>query len=100
MLTESMPQILALFLFLIGLLIVTLRRNSIVILMGIELMLNAANLSLVHFSHSMGMLEGQIQVFFVITIAAAESAIGLSILVNLYRHFGSLKTNQATTIQG
>jgi NADH-quinone oxidoreductase subunit K len=46
------------------------------------------------------MIEGQVQVFFIITIAAAESAIGLSILVNLYRNFGSIKTTTATTLKG
>ncbi len=100
MFIESTPQILALFLFLIGVLIVFLRRNTLMILMGIELMLNAANLSLVHFSNQMNLIEGQVQVFFIITIAAAESAVGLSILINLYRHFGSIETNKATLIKG
>jgi NADH-quinone oxidoreductase subunit K len=93
-------QILAAFLFTMGMLVVLLRRDTIMILMGIELLLNAANLSLVAFSRSHGMIEGQIQVFFVITIAAAESAIGLSILVNLYRNFGSIKTQTATSLKG
>ncbi len=93
-------QLLAAFLFTMGTLIVLLRRDSIVVLMGIELLLNAANLSLVAFSKSSNMIEGQVQVFFIITIAAAESAIGLSILVNLYRNFGSIKTQSATTLKG
>lgn len=93
-------QILAAFLFTMGMLIVLLRRDTIMVLMGIELLLNAANLSLVSFSNSMHMIEGQLQVFFVITIAAAESAIGLSIVVNLYRNFGSIKTQAATTLKG
>lgn len=97
---EILLQVLAAFLFTMGMLIVLLRRDSIMILMGIELLLNAANLSLVGFSRSMGLIEGQIQVFFIITIAAAESAIGLSILVNLYRNFGSIKTQSATTLKG
>lgn len=96
----AFPQVLALFLFCIGMMIVLLRRNTIVVLMGIELMLNAANLSLVSFSHALGSLDGQIQVFFVITIAAAESAVGLSILVNLYRNFGSVTTDAARELQG
>jgi NADH-quinone oxidoreductase subunit K len=83
-----------------GMLIVLLRRDTIMILMGIELLLNAANLSMVAFSKSAQMLDGQIQVFFVITIAAAESAVGLSILVNLYRNFGSINTQKATTLKG
>jgi NADH-quinone oxidoreductase subunit K len=96
----ALPQILALFLFVVGMMIVLVRRNTIVLLLGIELMLNAANLSLVAFSNQMGMLDGQVQVFFVITIAAAESAVGLSILVNLYRNFGSVRTDRARTLQG
>ena len=95
-----LPQVLALFLFVVGMLIVLLRRNTIVLLMGIELMLNAANLSLVAFSRAQGQLDGQIMVFFVITIAAAESAVGLSILVNLYRNFGAVTTDRAQTLQG
>lgn len=93
-------QILAAFLFTVGLLIVILRRNTIVLLLGIELMLNAANLALVGFSNQLGMIDGQIQVFFVITIAAAESAVGLSILVNLYRNFGTIKSDHAATLKG
>ncbi len=95
-----LPQLLALFLFVVGMLIVLLRRNTIVLLMGIELMLNAANLSLVAFARAQGQLDGQVMVFFVITIAAAESAVGLSILVNLYRNFGSVITDRAKTLQG
>lgn len=100
MTNDVLIQLLAAFLFTMGVLVVLLRRDTIMILMGIELMLNAANLSLVAFSKSMAMIDGQIQVFFVITIAAAESAIGLSILVNLYRNFGTIKTQSATTLKG
>jgi NADH-quinone oxidoreductase subunit K len=100
MTNEMLIQVLAAFLFTVGMLIVLLRRDTIMILMGIELLLNAANLSMVAFSKSAQMLDGQIQVFFVITIAAAESAVGLSILVNLYRNFGSINTQKATTLKG
>ena len=100
MTNEILIQLLAAFLFTTGILIVVLRRNTIMILMGIELLLNAANLSLVAFSKASHMIEGQVQVFFIITIAAAESAIGLSILVNLYRNFGSIKTQNANTLKG
>jgi NADH-quinone oxidoreductase subunit K len=100
MTNEMFIQLLAAFLFTMGTLIVLLRRDTIMVLMGIELLLNAANLSMVAFSKSSHMIEGQIQVFFIITIAAAESAIGLSILVNLYRNFGSIKTQSATTLKG
>lgn len=100
MTNEILLQLLAAFLFTIGTLVVLLRRDTIMILMGIELLLNAANLSIVAFSKSAHMIEGQVQVFFIITIAAAESAIGLSILVNLYRNFGSIKTQSATNLKG
>jgi NADH:ubiquinone oxidoreductase subunit K len=97
---EILVQLLAAFLFTAGILVVVLRRETIMVLMGIELLLNAANLSLVGFSKSAQLIDGQIQVFFVITIAAAESAVGLSILVNLYRNFGSTKTLSANTLKG
>ncbi len=98
--SELLIQILAAFLFMVGMLIVVLRRNTIMILMGIELMLNAANISMVAFSHNLAMVDGQIQVFFTITIAAAESAIGLSILINLFRNFGTSKTDEASILKG
>jgi NADH-quinone oxidoreductase subunit K len=100
MTNEILLQLTAAFLFTMGMLVVLMRRDTIMILMGIELLLNAANLSMVAFSKAHHMLDGQMQVFFVITIAAAESAIGLSILVNLYRNFGSIKTQSATTLKG
>lgn len=100
MTNDVLLQLLAAFLFVMGMLVILLRRDTIMILMGIELLLNAANLSIISFSKSYGMLEGQVQVFFVITIAAAESAVGLSILVNLYRNFGSIKTQDATSLKG
>ncbi len=100
MTNEVLLQLLAAFLFTMGMLVVLMRRDTIMILMGIELLLNAANLSMVAFSKANHMIDGQMQVFFVITIAAAESAIGLSILVNLYRNFGSIKTQSATTLKG
>lgn len=72
-------------LFVIGVLGVLLRRNAIVVLMSIELMLNAVNLTLVAFSQSMGDVAGQILVFFVMSVAAAEAAVGLAIVIALFR---------------
>ena len=72
-------------LFCLGLLGVIIRRNLIVMYMGLELMLNAANLALVSFSHFRDNLAGQVMVFFVITVAAAEVAVGLALIVALYR---------------
>ena len=72
-------------LFCLGLLGVIVRRNLLVIYMGLELMLNAANLALVAFSRFNNNLDGQIFVFFIITVAAAEVAVGLALIVALYR---------------
>ena len=72
-------------LFAIGLLGVILRRNLLTIYMCLELMLNAANLALVAMSRFNGNLDGQILVFFIITVAAAEVAVGLALIVALYR---------------
>ena len=72
-------------LFCLGLLGVIMRRNLLVIYMGLELMLNAANLALVAFSRFNNSLDGQVFVFFVITVAAAEVSVGLALIVALYR---------------
>src|SRR5437660_7062656 len=72
-------------LFCLGLLGVIVRRNLLVIYMSLELMLNAANLALVAFSRFTNNLDGQVFVFFVITVAAAEVAVGLALIVALYR---------------
>lgn len=93
-------QTLAAFLFCMGLFMVLYRKNTMIMLMAIELMLNSANLSLVSFSHHYGLLEGQVQVFFVITLAAAESAIGISLLLNLYRNLGSVYTDKLSHLKG
>jgi NADH-quinone oxidoreductase subunit K len=72
-------------LFTIGVLGVLFRRNAIVILMSVELMLNAVNLTLVTFSQSMGDTGGQMLVFFAIAVAAAEAAVGLAIVIAIFR---------------
>ncbi len=72
-------------LFVIGVLGVLLRRNAIVVFMSVELMLNAVNLTLVAFSQSMGDVSGQVLVFFVMSVAAAEAAVGLAIVIALFR---------------
>ena len=72
-------------LFCLGLLGVIVRRNLLVIYMSLELMLNAANLALVAFSRFNDRLNGQVMVFFIITVAAAEVAVGLALIVALYR---------------
>jgi NADH-quinone oxidoreductase subunit K len=73
--------------FSFGMIAVMMRRNVIVMLMGIELMLNAVNLSFVAFSKELGNLNGHIMVFFVMTIAAAEAGVGLALVVAIYKKF-------------
>ena len=72
-------------LFTLGVLVVLTRRGAIVILMGVELMLNGANLAFITFARQYGTPEAQIYVFFVMTLAAAEAAVGLAIVLALFR---------------
>ena len=76
------------------------RKNIIVLLMAIELMLLAVNMNFVAFSHYLGDLDGQIFVFFILTVAAAESAIGLAILVQLFRNKSSINVDELNTLKG
>jgi len=77
--------VLAALLFSIGATTVLVRRNAIVVFMGVELMLNAANLLLVTFARMRGDLEGQVLAFFVMVVAAAEVVVGLAIIVSIFR---------------
>ena len=86
-------------LFCLGLLGVIIRRNLIVMYMGLELMLNAANLALVAFSHFNADLNGQILVFFIITVAAAEVAVGLALIVAIYRKRQTTDVTDLTTLK-
>ena len=86
-------------LFCIGTTGVFLRRNLITILLSIEIMLNAVNLSFVAFGRQMGTVDGQIIVFFVMTVAAAEAAVGLAIVIGLYRHRESLNPDAFTLLK-
>ena len=76
------------------------RKNLIVLLMAIELMLLAVNLNFVAFSHYLGDMAGQIFVFFILTVAAAESAIGLAILVLLFRNRSSINVDELNSLKG
>ncbi len=87
--------ILSALLFVIGAAGVILKKNIIAIFLCIELMLNAVNLSLVAFSHYLDQVHGQIFVFFVMVVAAAEAAVGLAIMITLYRHRGTLNVDDA-----
>ena len=86
-------------LFSIGALGVLVRRNAIIVFMSVELMLNAANLALVAFSHFNNNLDGQVFVFFTITVAAAEVAVGLALIVALYRRRQSAHVEDLTTMK-
>ncbi len=86
-------------LFSLGLLGVLARRNLLVIYMGLELMLNAANLALVAFSRYNANLNGQVMVFFIITVAAAEAAVGLALIVALYRKRQSAHVEDLTSLK-
>ncbi|MGQ9724020.1 MAG: NADH-quinone oxidoreductase subunit NuoK [Tepidimonas sp.] len=76
------------------------RKNLIVLLMAIELMLLAVNINFVAFAHYLGDLHGQVFVFFILTVAAAESAIGLAILVLLFRNKSSIDVETLNTLKG
>jgi NADH-quinone oxidoreductase subunit K len=86
-------------LFSLGLLGVIMRRNLLVIYMCLELMLNAANLALVAMSRYNGNLDGQIMVFFIITVAAAEVAVGLALIVALYRRRQTAHVEDLTSLK-
>jgi NADH-quinone oxidoreductase subunit K len=87
-------------LFILGAVGVLIRRNTIVIFMSVELMLNAANLAFVAFARYYQALSGQIFVFFVMAVAAAEVAIGLSLVVALFRTHQTIDIDEITSLKG
>jgi NADH-quinone oxidoreductase subunit K len=87
-------------LFAIGVTGVLIRRNLLTVLMSIELILNAANLNLIAFSRHLGDLNGQLFAVFVITLAAGEAAIGLAIIISMYRLKGSVNLDDASELKG
>ena len=101
MITRSHYLILAAILFTIGVVGIFLnRRNLIVLLMAIELMLLAVNMNFVAFSHYLNDLSGQLFVFFILTVAAAESGIGLAILVVLFRNLSTIDVDKLDGLKG
>ena len=86
-------------LFAIGVFGVLARRNVIVIFMAIEIMLNAVNLAFVAFGRQFGTVDGQIITFFVMTVAAAEAAVGLALVIGLFRHRESLNPEAFTSLK-
>ena len=87
-------------LFILGALGVLIRRNAIVIFMSVELMLNAANLAFVAYARSFNAMNGQIYVFFVIAVAAAEVAVGLALIVEIFRTKHNINIDQMNGLKG
>ena len=87
-------------LFALGMLGVITRRNLLVVYMSLELMLNSANLALVSFSRFNDNLNGQIMVFFIITVAACEAGVGLAMVIALYRRYGTVETSFLRMLRG
>lgn len=91
---------LSIILFILGALGVLIRRNAIIIFMSVELMLNAANLAFVAFARSYDVLSGQLFVFFVMTVSAAEVAVGLALIVAIFRSKHSIDVDQMSSLKG
>ena len=100
MITLTHYLILAAILFVIGISGVLMRRNLIIILLSLELMLNAVNINLVAFSHYLKDPAGQVFVFFVMTVAAAEATLGLAIVVALYRNLETIDVDEINQMKG
>ncbi|HXX81516.1 MAG TPA: NADH-quinone oxidoreductase subunit NuoK [Thermodesulfovibrionales bacterium] len=86
--------------FIVGVAGFLMRRNIIIMFMSIELMMNAVNISLVSFSHYLNDMKGQVMVFFVIAVAAAEAAIGLGIIIALFRNKANIHVDEANEMKG
>ena len=87
-------------LFVIGAIGVLIRRNPLIIFMSIEMMLNAVNLTLVAYAHQLGNMEGQIFVFFVMAVAAAEVVVGLAIIVSIFRTRETIDVDLLNSMKG
>ena len=99
MISVSSVLTLSALMFIIGTVGVIVRRNAIVVFMCIELMLNAVNVAFVALSQHVGNLDGQIAVFFVMVVAAAEAAVGLAIIISLFRATESVETTAASELR-
>ena len=100
MITLSHYLVLSAILFVIGVTGVLMRRNVIIILLSIELMLTAVNLNFIAFSHYMKNPVGQVFVFFVMTVAAAEATLGLAIVVALFRNMETVNVDEINQMKG
>ncbi len=87
-------------LFIVGMLGVLTRRNAIIVLMGIELMLNSANINFIAFSRQLGDLAGQVFGIFIIVVAAGEVAVGLAIIISLYRNKDTINIDEINIMKG
>ncbi len=99
MVSTSQYLLLGALLFSVGVVGVFIRRNAIVIFMCIELMLNAVNLTFVALSSARGHLDGQVFVFFIMTVAAAEAAVGLAIILTLFRRRHTLNVDEVNLLK-
>ena len=100
MLPLSYYLALSVILFAMGVIGVLVRRNAIVIFMSLELMFNAANLAFITFARMYSLVSGQVVVFFVMTVAAAEVAIGLALMVEIFRNKHSIDMDQLNNLKG
>ena len=92
--------VLSMVLFGLGTMGVLLRRNAIIVFMSVELMLNAGNLAFVAFARQWGNIEGHLYVFFVMTVAAAEVAIGLALIVSIFRERNNINIDELNQMEG
>ena len=100
MVPTSYYLVLSAVLFGLGVIAFIFKRNILTIFMSIELMLNAVNLAFVSFSRLLGQLQGQVFVFFVIVVAAAEAAVGLAIIILIHRNRGTLDVENVDSLKG
>lgn len=100
MIPLAYPLVLSFLLFTIGVTGVMIRRNAIMMLMCIELMLNAANILFVAFAYDFGQMDGQVFVLFIIAVAAAEVAVGLALIVTIFRTRGSIEVDDLRDLGG
>ena len=99
MVPTSYYLVLSAVLFGLGVIAFVFKRNILTIFMSIELMLNAVNLAFVAFSRALGQLQGQVFVFFVIVVAAAEAAVGLAIVILIHRNRGTLNVENVNSLK-
>ena len=99
MVPSSYYLVLSAILFTLGAVGVLIRRNALVMFMSVEMMLNAANLILITYSRSLGNLDGQVFVLLVMAVAAAEVAVGLAIVVSVFRHQGTTDVDEVSSLK-